>query len=161
MIKNYNTIDQRYLEQAIDLARNNVAGGGGPFGAVIVKDGKIIATGVNRVTDRHDATAHAEILAIREANRKLGTHELKDCTLYSSCEPCPMCLGAVYWAGISRLVFASTNIDAKNAGFSDAEIYEELKLPIEKRKLQTEQLNIESAGAEFNEWKELEEKEEY
>lgn len=156
-----NKSDSDFLQQAVELARENVKNGGGPFGAVIVQGNKLIATGVNRVTDNHDATAHAEILAIREAGRILGDHELKDCTLYSSCEPCPMCLGATYWARIGRLVYASTRIDAQEAGFNDAVIYEELQLPVEQRSLRTDRLDVESAGKEFVEWGEMEGKVEY
>ncbi|MBT3244605.1 MAG: nucleoside deaminase [Bacteroidetes bacterium] len=161
MKKTYNIPDQEFILKTIELAQSNVQNGGGPFGALVVKDGKIIATGVNRVTDKHDPTAHAEVMAIREASRLLGNHELEGCTLFSSCEPCPMCLGAVYWARIKRLVFASDRHNAREAGFSDAMIYEEIHLPVEERSLKTEQITIPQAGAEFIAWHEQLDREEY
>src|SRR6204780_2099180 len=113
--------DSRCMERAIQLSLENVRSGrGGPFAAVVAKDGKIIAEAANRVTVENDPTAHAEIVAIREACRKLGTFHLTDCELYSSCEPCPMCLGAIYWARLARVYFASTDADAAKAGFDDS-----------------------------------------
>lgn len=141
-----------YLSKAIVLAENNVVKGGGPFGAVIVKDGKIVSSGVNRVTQKHDPTAHAEIEAIRQATELLGDYELKGCTLYSSCEPCPMCLGAIYWARLDKLYFASTREDAQEAGFSDADIYEELERKPDERLLPTFHIKPLITGEEFKAW---------
>jgi len=143
---------EAYLAKAISLAENNVEKGGGPFGAVIVKDGQIIASGVNRVSHKHDPTAHAEIEAIRQATEIMGDYELKGCTLYSSCEPCPMCLGAIYWARLEGLYFASTREDAQLAGFSDADIYEELDRKPNERLLPTFQIKPLNTGEEFIAW---------
>ena len=141
-----------YMRRAIALAVDNVKNGGGPFGAVIVKDDQIIAEGVNRVTSQHDPTAHAEVQAIRAACRKLETFDLEGCEIYSSCEPCPMCLGAIYWAHLSHLYFAGTKVDAAEAGFDDAFIYQELSLEIHERKLPTETMMHDEALAPFKEW---------
>lgn len=127
--------DKLFINQAIDLATENVRNGGGPFGAVIVKDGEVIATGVNRVTSNADPTAHAEVQAIRSACAKLGHFELKGCVLYTSCEPCPMCLGAIYWARLDRVVYAGTQTDAAEAGFDDSFIYKEIALPMSSRSI--------------------------
>ena len=127
--------DKLFINQAIDLATENVRNGGGPFGAVIVKDGEVIATGVNRVTSNADPTAHAEVQAIRSACAKLGHFELKGCVLYTSCEPCPMCLGAIYWARLDRVVYAGTQTDAAEAGFDDSFIYKEIDLPMSSRSI--------------------------
>lgn len=150
-----------YMREAIDLSVNNIDNDGGPFGAVIVKDGKVIARGVNRVTSNIDPTAHAEVNAIREASKVLGTFDLSGCEIYSSCEPCPMCLGAIYWARLDKLYFANTKQDAKDIEFDDSFIYEELDLPIEKRKIPTKQMLREEALAAFNKWKNKEDKIEY
>jgi tRNA(Arg) A34 adenosine deaminase TadA len=149
------------MREAIDLSVNNIDNDGGPFGAVIVKDGKVIARGVNRVTLNIDPTAHAEVNAIREASKVLGTFDLSGCEIYSSCEPCPMCLGAIYWARLDKLYFANTKQDAKDIEFDDSFIYEELDLPIEKRKIPTTQMLREEALAAFNKWKNKEDKIEY
>jgi tRNA(Arg) A34 adenosine deaminase TadA len=149
------------MREAIDLSVNNIDNDGGPFGAVIVKDGKVIARGVNRVTINIDPTAHAEVNAIREASKVLGTFDLSGCEIYSSCEPCPMCLGAIYWARLDKLYFANTKQDAKDIEFDDSFIYEELDLPIEKRKIPTTQMLREEALAAFNKWKNKEDKIEY
>jgi len=129
--------DIYFLKLAIELAKENVKNGGGPFGAVIVKDGQIIAKGTNRVTSHNDPTAHAEIVAIRQACEKLNDFQLTDCIIYSSCEPCPMCLGAIYWARPKKLVFAADKFDAANAGFDDSMIYDEIQLPYSDRHLET------------------------
>jgi len=150
-----------YMREAIELSVNNIDNNGGPFGAVIVKDGKVIAKGVNRVTSNIDPTAHAEVNAIREAAKVLGTFDLSGCEIYSSCEPCPMCLGAIYWARLDKLFFANTKQDAKDIEFDDSFIYEELDLPIEKRKIPTKQMLREEALAAFNKWKSKEDKIEY
>ena len=141
------------MKRAIELAVENVRNGGGPFGAVIAKDGEIFAEGVNRVTSKHDPTAHAEVQAIRTAAEKLQNFDLSGYDIYSSCEPCPMCLGAIYWAHLDSLYFAGTKHDAADAGFDDAFIYEELPLPIHERKLKTENFMNQEAQAPFNEWK--------
>ncbi len=150
-----------YMRRAIALAIDNVKNGGGPFGAVIVKDGQIIAEGVNRVTSQHDPTAHAEVQAIRAACRKLETFDLEGCEIYSSCEPCPMCLGAIYWAHLSHLYFAGTKIDAAKAGFDDAFIYKELPLEIHERQLPTETMMHDEALEPFKEWMSASDKIEY
>ncbi len=144
--------DITYLREAISLAGRNIVDGGGPFGAVIVKNGEIISASGNRVVNNCDPTAHAEVLAIRAAAGKLGTHSLNDCVLYTSCEPCPMCLGAIYWAGIQRVVFAATRYDAAEAGFNDQHIYNEISLDIEKRSV--EFINLDASGGRevFRKW---------
>ena len=126
---------EQFLQQAIDLAVENVkVGQGGPFGAVIVKNNTVIATGVNQVTPLLDPTAHAEIQAIRAACQLLGDFQLTDCVLYSSCEPCPMCLGAIYWARLKAVYFASTRHDAAQAGFDDNFIYDDFTQPLNQRR---------------------------
>lgn len=152
---------EEYMSEAIKLSVDNIENDGGPFGAVIVKDGKIIAKGVNRVTSNNDPTAHAEVNAIREASKKLGSFDLSGCEIYSSCEPCPMCLGAIYWARLDKLYFANTKKDAKDIDFDDSFIYEELDLPIEKRKIPTKQLMREEALVAFKKWSSKEDKIEY
>lgn len=149
------------MRKAIDLALANVKNGGGPFGAVIVKDVDIVATGVNRVTASNDPTAHAEVNAIRAACQALGTFTLEGCDIYSTCEPCPMCLGAIYWAHIDRLYYACNKIDAADAGFDDSFIYKELELPADERRLKAETLIPEEAKRIFEEWKNCEDKKEY
>ena len=146
---------------AVNLAKENIEKGGGPFGAVIVKNGKIISSAANEVTLSHDPTAHAEIMAIRKASEKLSSHDLSDCVIYSSTEPCPMCLGAIYWAGIKKLVFASDKADAEKAGFIDAHIYREMGKEIDKRELNTVQMNVPGAGEEFKTWIKKEDKNSY
>jgi guanine deaminase len=125
--------DKEFLTRAVELAKNGIKKGGGPFGAVIVRNGEIISESTNRVVHSNDPTAHAEILAIRMAADVLGTHILGDCILYTSCEPCPMCLGAIYWSGIKTVFFATDRKDAASAGFSDKYIYDEIGLVPEKR----------------------------
>lgn len=148
-----NNSDKTFLERAVQLARENVTIGGGPFGAVIVKDGQVVAESVNRVISIPDPTAHAEIQTIRLAALKLNTFDLSGTTLYTSCEPCPMCLGAVYWSRISRVVFASDRHDAENAGFRDAELYLEIALNPQQRKIPFELLKVPEGGLEFVDWK--------
>jgi len=151
--------DKYFIEKAIELATENVkSGAGGPFGAVIVKDGKIIATGVNSVTSENDPTAHAEVKAIRNACEKLNDYQLDGCTIYSSCEPCPMCLGAIYWARPAKLVFAATKKDAAEAGFDDAFIYDELAVPVNSRKLYTEIVKTNNKIKPFELWKKTQDK---
>jgi guanine deaminase len=148
-------MDNAFMARAIQLSVDNVKrGNGGPFGAVIVKAGSIIAEGVNCVTAKNDPTAHAEVTAIREAGSKLGGFSLKDCEIYTSCEPCPMCLGAIYWAHISRIYFGSVAADASKIGFDDSFIYREFARPIGKRKIPTIQMMHEEALAAFRAWQE-------
>jgi len=151
-----------FMREAIRISKENVTEGkGGPFGAVIVKDDKIIATGVNSVTSNNDPTAHAEVIAIRNACKVLNTFQLTGCDIYSSCEPCPMCLGAIYWARPSRLFFASTKNDAAAAAFDDQFIYEEIALPLDKRQLHTKQILRGEALEVFNLWNTMITKKEY
>lgn len=154
-------MNTQFMRQAIQLAVENIKNGGGPFGAVIVKDGKVIATGVNRVTANNDPTAHAEVCAIRAACEALGTFTLEGCDIYSSCEPCPMCLGAIYWAHLDHLYYGANKHDAADAGFDDQFIYEELEQPIASRRLTTEILIPQEAQAPFQLWKEYEARTEY
>jgi len=150
-----------FMREAIALSVKNIDNGGGPFGAVIVKNGEIIAHGVNRVTSNNDPTAHAEVMAIREAASKLGTFDLAGCEIYTSCEPCPMCLGAIYWAHLDKLYYGNTKSDAKEIDFDDSFIYDELELPKEKRKIPTIQILREEAIEAFDKWKNKEDKIEY
>lgn len=143
-----------FMKEAIRLSHESVQDGkGGPFGAVVVKDGKIIARGQNRVTSANDPTAHAEVVAIREACRVLGSFQLENCELYTSCEPCPMCLGAIYWARPKKVYYANTKEDAASIGFDDHFIYNELQLPIQERKFLMEQVGRNEAMNVFEEWK--------
>ncbi|RZS96213.1 nucleoside deaminase [Cecembia calidifontis] len=142
-----------FMKMAIEISRSGMqAGKGGPFGCVIVKDGKIIGSGSNSVLSTNDPTAHAEIVAIRDACKNLGNFQLEGCELYTSCEPCPMCLGAIYWARPSKVFYANTKKDAAEAGFDDQFIYEELKLPYNLRKIPFEQGMRDSAKEVFQEW---------
>ena len=151
-----------FMQRAIALAIENVRSGrGGPFGAVIVKNGKIIAEGANGVTATNDPTAHAEITAIRAACLALKDFQLTGCDLYTSCEPCPMCLGAIYWARPARVYYAATANDAAAAGFDDSFIYEQLPLPFEQRKIPMKRLLREEAQAAFAAWKEKSDKVSY
>ena len=149
------------MREAIRLASANVENGGGPFGAVIARGGEIIATGVNRVTANCDPTAHAEVSAIRAAAQKLGTFNLSGCEIYSSCEPCPMCLGAIYWARLDRLFYGNTKADAARIGFDDAFIYKELALPLSERSLRAVQLLGKEAIATFEAWEQKTDKTPY
>lgn len=158
-----NNSDERWLREAIALARSGMErNDGGPFGCVIVKNDEVIGRGNNRVTSTNDPTAHAEVVAIREACRKLGSFQLDGCTLYTSCEPCPMCLGAIYWARPDRVVFAATREDAADAGFDDQLIYDELPLPPEQRRIPTEARVLrDEAQAVFKAWLEKTDKTAY
>ncbi|MCL6261019.1 nucleoside deaminase [Aquiflexum sp. TKW24L] len=152
-------IHQKYMKMAIDLSRSGmIQGKGGPFGCVIVKDGKVVGQGCNSVLDTKDPTAHAEIVAIRDACKNLGSFQLEGCDLYTSCEPCPMCLGAIYWARPERVFFANTKKDAAAVGFDDQFIYEELELPLNERKIPFSQLSKEAAKKVFKEWELLDNK---
>ncbi len=145
--------DDGFLREAIELSRRHMlVGEGGPFGALIVRDGDILARGWNQVTSSNDPTAHAEVVAIREACARLGTFKLDGCILYASCEPCPMCLAAAYWSRISRLVFAASREDAAQAGFDDDFLYRELPLPVESRRVPTTQALRGEAQDVFREW---------
>ena len=146
-------MNDAFMQEAIQRAMENVRSGrGGPFGAVVVKDARVIAAGTNLVTSSSDPTAHAEVTAIREACRALGAFQLTGCEIYTSCEPCPMCLGAIYWARLERVYYAATASDAADAGFDDSFIYEELKLPHSKRKIPFEALLREAGRKPFLEW---------
>ena len=145
---------EQLIGRAIRLSVENVAQGGGPFGAVVARGGEIVAEGVNRVTALNDPTAHAEVQAIRLAAQRPGRFDLSDCELYASCEPCPMCLGAIYWARLSRLYYAATQHDAAAAGFADALIYREMALAPSLRRLPTASLSREEALEAFRRWRE-------
>lgn len=149
------------MRMAIDLATENVKNNGGPFGAVIVKDGEVVASGTNRVTDSCDPTAHAEVSAIRAACKALDTFDLSGCEIYSSCEPCPMCLSAIYWAHLDRLYFAADRHDAARSGFDDEFIYDELARPLSLRRVQIECLLRDEAQESFAAWMRKEDKTEY
>lgn len=152
---------EQFMRKAIELSIENITNGGGPFGAVIVKDGEIVSEGVNRVTDSCDPTAHAEVNAIRTACKTLGTFDLSGCEIYTSCEPCPMCLGAIYWARLDKMYYANTKIDAKDIGFDDSFIYDELDLKPADRKLPSETLLHGEAIKAFEKWTEKSDKIEY
>ncbi len=154
--------DHVHMRVAIELSHEKMASGhGGPFGAVIVHDGEIIAHGWNQVTTTNDPTAHAEVVAIREACRKLGTFALTDCDIYTSCEPCPMCLSAIYWARLRRMFFANTREDAASIGFDDEFLYAEVAKPIEERDLPTTRLLGHEAIVAFRVWETKPNKVEY
>ena len=152
---------QDFMRKAIALAVENVENGGGPFGAVIVKNGEIVATGVNRVTPNNDPTAHAEVCAIRSACTKLGTFDLSGCIIYTSCEPCPMCLGAIYWAHLDKIFYGANQHDAAEVNFDDSFIYRELELKPENRNKPVENILHDEAQAPFNAWREKGDKVEY
>lgn len=140
------------MKRAIELSIINVTKGGGPFGAVVVRSGKIISEGTNDVTRRKDPTAHAEIVAIRNASRKLKNFNLKGCEIYTSCEPCPMCLSAIYWANIDKIYYANTKADAEKIGFRDEHIYKELALSLSRRKIPFIQMLRKDAIKAFELW---------
>jgi len=155
-------MENGFLAEAIRLSIDKMdSGDGGPFGAVIVRKGEIVARGWNQVTSTNDPTAHAEMVAIREACRVLGTFWLGDCEIYANCEPCPMCLAAIYWAGIPRLYYAATAADAATVGFADAYIYSELASPVTARNLSMEQAMREEALVAFRLWEKKADKVEY
>jgi guanine deaminase len=150
---------ERYMLDAIKKAEENIlTGKGGPFGAVVVRDGEIIATAGNCVTSTNDPTAHAEVVAIREACKALDTFDLSGCEIYASCEPCPMCLGAIMWARIDKLYFAADRLDASRAGFDDELFYTELALPAEQQMLKPTQLLQKEANEVFDKWIETNDK---
>lgn len=153
--------DKALLLRAVEMAWNGIDNGGGPFGAVIAKDGKIISESYNRVVLTCDPSAHAEILAIRQAAAVLRSYDLSECTLYASCEPCPMCLGAVYWAGIKKVVYACDRSDAAGAGFSDNLIYKEILLDPAAREVTFLRINDTGGEEVFRKWNKLENKTPY
>lgn len=146
-------LHEKFMRIAIELSEKNVLDSiGGPFGAVVVKDGQVIAQSGNRVTSTNDPTAHAEVSAIRLACTALNTFDLKGCVIYTSCEPCPMCLSAIYWSRIDKVYYANTKVDAGNIGFDDKFIYDELEKPMEQRSLRIEQLMRNEAQQAFQLW---------
>jgi tRNA(Arg) A34 adenosine deaminase TadA len=146
-------MNKNFMREAIRLSiREMRRGRGGPFGAVVVRDGKVVGRGCNEVTSANDPTAHAEVVAIRAACKRLKTFQLQDCDLYTSCEPCPMCLSAIYWARLGQVYYANTRRDAAKIDFDDDFIYREVALPIRRRKLRMSQLLREEALAAFVEW---------
>lgn len=153
--------NEELMREAIRLSVENVKNGGGPFGAVIARNGEIVATGVNRVTPLHDPTAHAEVSAIRAACNKLGTFDLSGCEIFTSCEPCPMCLGAIYWAHLGRIYYGNNQRDAAEIGFDDKFIYDELAVPVTDRKKRMEALLSDEAIEAFRAWTLKEDKVEY
>jgi guanine deaminase len=150
-----------FMRQAIALALESVRTGSGPFGAIVVQNGQIVGQGANRVTTSNDPTAHAEIVAIRAACQALGTFRMQGCDIYSSCEPCPMCLAALYWARIDRVYYACSRTDAAAVGFRDSFLYEEFTRPIIERGLPLIQILAEHGIAAFDAWRELPDKIEY
>ncbi|QQL51473.1 nucleoside deaminase [Mucilaginibacter ginkgonis] len=157
-----NSEHEKFMQMAIDLSAKNVNEElGGPFGAVIVKDGQVVAASANTVVPTNDPTAHAEVSTIRLACKNLNTFNLEGCVIYTSCEPCPMCLGAIYWARLDKIYYANTKKDAADIGFDDAFIYEELDKPMDKRKLPVIQLMRDQALKAFKLWEVNEEKTHY
>ena len=153
---------EQFMEMAIKMAENNIEDKkGGPFGALVVKDGVVVGRGSNHVTSDNDPTAHAEVVAIRDACSNLNTFNLEGCEIYASCEPCPMCLGAIYWARLGKLYYAGTKDDAANANFDDSFIYKEFELPKEERSIPSSQLMRNKAVEVFEKWNKNEEKIEY
>ena len=145
--------DMYFIEMAVDLARQGVAQGeGGPFGCVIVKDGQVIGKGNNKVISSNDPTAHAEVVAIRDACHYLNSYQLEGCTIYTSCEPCPMCLGAIYWARPDRIVYACTREDAASINFDDDFIYKEISTPLDQRRIRMQQCGQEVGLEVFRLW---------
>lgn len=144
--------ERSFIKHAVEIARVGIDEGAGPFGAVITREGKIISEAINRVVMLNDPTAHAEVLAIRQASQLLKTYDLSDCTLYTSCEPCPMCLGAIYWAGIKKVVYSSDRNEAALAGFNDRFIYDELLLKPSERKIIFVHLSENGSKEVFSKW---------
>lgn len=160
-IENISAEDRGFMQMAIELSERNVDEGGGPFGAVIVRDHELIATGTNRVTPNNDPTAHAEIMAIRQACQRLNSFSLEGCTVYSSCEPCPMCLSALYWAGVERICYANTKQDAAAIDFDDSFIYDQLRLDYDRRSIRCEHFMREEALGTFRKWEAKSDKTKY
>jgi tRNA(Arg) A34 adenosine deaminase TadA len=144
--------ETEFMQRAIALSAENLAANGGPFGAVVVRDGRIIGEGANRVVPALDPTAHAEVVAIRAACQTIGSHSLESATIYTTCEPCPMCLSAIWWARISQIVYGNSREDAALIGFDDAEIYKEVSRPFEARKLPVRRFMAQEAGEIFKAW---------
>lgn len=155
------TKDEIYLRQAVEIAKQNIEKSGGPFGAIIVKDNEVVAQCGNSVTNDNDPTAHAEVNCIRSACKKLNTFDLSGCVIYSSCEPCPMCLSAIYWARLDRLVYAATRQDAAGAGFDDEFIYKEIPLANSQRSLECNHFSLEEGCDPFEIWNSKSDKTEY
>ncbi|HEX6913879.1 MAG TPA: nucleoside deaminase [Chitinophagaceae bacterium] len=147
------TREQKFIREAIDLSRKGMTGNqGGPFGCIVVKGDEIVGRGNNQVTSTNDPTAHAEIVAIRDACRNLGTFQLEGCEIYTSCEPCPMCMGAIYWARPEKVYYANTRADAAGIGFDDSLIYDELALPMDQRRIAIVCIGRDEALKVFEEW---------
>ena len=161
MKKKFNDEDARLVSRAVSIAEDGLKHGGGPFGALIKRGDMIIAESYNKVTILSDPTAHAEILAIRKACEVVGSHDLSDCTIYSSCEPCPMCLGAIYWAGIKKVYYGSVRDDAASAGFDDDYIYKELEHNPEQRDLFFCRVDKIDSNRVFRKWEKMEDKTTY
>jgi tRNA(Arg) A34 adenosine deaminase TadA len=156
------TREEKFMAEAITLSKNGVRNNeGGPFGCIVVKDDVVVGRGNNKVTSSNDPTAHAEVVAIRDACNNLGTFQLEGCEVFTSCEPCPMCLGAIYWARPKAVYFANTREDAANIGFDDSMIYEELGIDLDKRKIPIINLGRENALKVFEEWQKKEDKIKY
>ncbi len=152
-------MERIFIEKTIDMALHNIKSqNGGPFAAMVVRNGKIIGTGVNQVTRSNDPTAHAEVQAIRDACKNINDFKLSDCEIYTSCEPCPMCMSAIYWSRIERVYFALTKDDAADAGFDDSFLYEELKKSMEERQMEMNPIGREEALVIFDTWKNMEAK---
>ncbi|MDR4988430.1 MAG: nucleoside deaminase [Bacteroidales bacterium] len=144
---------EKYIREAVEIAAKNAGSGkGGPFGALVVRDGTVIGRGVNCVTGSNDPTAHAEVMAIRDACKNTASFKLEGASIYASCEPCPMCLSAIYWARISTVYFAADNEDASKAGFDDSFIYKEVRLPREQRSIPIKRIETDSASKPFDTW---------
>lgn len=155
-------LDEYFMRYAISLAQNGIDDGkGGPFGAVVVKNGEIVGEGCNEVTSTNDPTAHAEVVAIRNACRNLNSFQLEECTIYTSCEPCPMCFGAIYWSRPAQIFFACTREDAANIGFDDHFIYEEIALPFKERQIKSINFLRDEGLTVFNNWANKSDKTEY
>ena len=153
---------EQFMKEAVNAALKGMNNNeGGPFGCVVVKDGEIVGRGNNKVTSTNDPTAHAEVTAIRDACNNLNSFQLDGCEIYTSCEPCPMCLGAIYWARPDKVYYGSNQIDAANIGFDDEFIYKEIPLPNSERSIPFEQLARKIALEPFNEWAKKEDKTEY
>ncbi len=163
--QNYTKIlnmEEKFMKRAIELSQKNMRQGqGGPFGAVVVKQGQIVGEGWNKVTSTNDPTAHAEVEAIRQACAKLQNFDLSDCEIYTSCEPCPMCLSAIYWARINKIYFANTKKDAAQIQFDDAFIYEQISKPMEQRQIPMQQAMHKEALEVFSEWQNMPNKKQY
>jgi guanine deaminase len=152
---------EKYMRMAIELSVENIEYGGGPFGAIVVRNGEVVGSGANQVTNQNDPTAHAEVLAIRAASQKLKNYNLSDCILYTSCEPCPMCLGAIYWARIPVVYYGNNRKDAAGIGFDDDFIYREIDTPVEKRSVLMQPMLTEEALVTFKKWLNTPHKTEY